>query len=147
MNRFRAAYGSSPLNLLALLGCLALSGAAVLQIARGPGALRIALWFLGAVIAHDLLLYPLYLVADRSLGAAVRRRRAAPGSVNWVRVPALLSGLLLLIFWPVITRHSEGTYAFASTLSQDVFLVRYLAVVAALFLGSAVLFALTRRRA
>jgi hypothetical protein len=147
MSRFRAVYGSSPLHLLALLGCLALSAAAVRALGTGPPAVRTAVWFLAALLAHDLLLYPLYTLADRSLSAALLRRRAARGSVNWVRVPALLSGLLLLVFWPVVTRHSEGSYSYASGLSQDVFLTRYLLLTGALFLASALLFALTRTRA
>jgi hypothetical protein len=73
-----------------------------------------------------------------------RRGGAAGGAVNWLRVPTLLSGLLLLVFWPVVTSHSEGSYRFASGLSQDVFLARYLAIVATLFLGSGLLFALLR---
>ena len=146
MRAFRSAYGSSPLHLLALLGCLALSGTVVLRVLDGPQGIRIAVWFLGAVLAHDLVLYPLYALADRSLGGALRRRRSAPGSINWVRVPALLSGLLLLLFWPVITQHSEASFQFASGLDQDVYLARYLAIVAVLFGGSALLFALTRRR-
>lgn len=140
MRTFRTAYGASPLHLLALLGCLALSGAVVLRVLDGPAWVRIGAWFLGAVIAHDLVLYPLYALADRTLV------RVAPGSVNWVRVPALLSGLLLLMFWPVITRHSEPAYRTASGLDQDVYLARYLLVVAALFGGSALLYVLRRRR-
>jgi hypothetical protein len=142
----RAVYGSSPLHLLALLGCLALSGYAVLRVLDGPAPARIAVWFLGALVAHDFVLYPLYALADRSLSGALRRRRAAPGSVNWVRVPALLSGLLLLVFWPVITQHSEPAYRTASGLDQDPYLARYLLIVAVLFGGSALLFAVTRRR-
>ena len=146
MRAFRRLYGSSPLHLLTLLGCLALSGVAALELSRAPAPLRIGLWFLGAVLLHDLVLYPLYALADRSLGAALRRRRTARGSVNWVRVPALLSGLLLLLFWPVITQHSEGPYSYASSLDQDAFLRRYLLITAALFLGSALLFAASRVR-
>ena len=146
MKAFRALYGSSPLHLLTLLGCLALTAVAVLELSRGPSPVRIGLWFLGAVLLHDLALYPLYMLADRSVGTALRRRRAARGSVNWVRVPALLSGLLLLMFWPVITQHSEGSYSYASGLDQDVYLRRYLLITGALFLGSAVLFAASRVR-
>lgn len=141
MRLLRAVYGGSPLQLLAVVGCLALSGAAVLQVVHSSSLVRIGLWFLGAVVVHDFVLYPLYTAVDRLAGAAL-----PGGAVNWLRVPALLSGLLLLIFWPVITRHSEGSYRFASGLSQDVFLARYLAIVAGLFLGSGLLLALTRLR-
>lgn len=137
----RRLYGSSVLHLLAVLGCLALAGAAVVAVVGGPGALKIGLWFLGAVLLHDLVLFPLYAAADRGASAVLPR-----GSVNWVRVPTLLSGLLLLMFWPVITQHSEPSFRYASGLTEDVYLVRYLLVVAVLYLGSAALFGVTRLR-
>ena len=141
MSRLRAVYGDGPLHLLALLGCLALAGYAALRVGGGPTPVRIALWFAAAVLVHDLVLFPLYALADRSFGALLSRRRSARGSVNWVRVPALLSGLLLLLFWPIITSHSEPSLAFASGLDTDAYLQRYLLIVAALFGGSALLFA------
>ena len=115
---------------------------AVREIALGPAPLRIALWFGGAVLLHDLVLYPLYTALDRGAGRVLGR-----SAVNFVRVPALLSGLLLLLFWPVITQHSEGSYSFASGLDQDVYLGRYLAVTAALFGASGLLYLLRRGRA
>lgn len=151
--RFRRAYGGSPLELLALLGCFALAGYAALQVSRGPLPVRTAVWFVGAVLLHDLVLFPLYALADRSLLALFQRGdRSGPASnaVNYVRLPALLSGLLLLVFAPVILRHSEGAYRAASGLDQSPYLGRWLALSAALFLGSAVLYAVrsgARRRA
>jgi len=148
MRAFAKSYGSSPLHLLALLGCFALAGAAALRVADDPSRLRYLAWFLGAVVLHDLVLFPLYALLDRSAGALVRRRRSpAPGSVNYVRAPALLSGLLLLVFWPVISRHSEEAYSVASGLDQSGFLGRWLLITAVLFLGSALLYALRGRRA
>lgn len=146
MRGFRSAYGGSPLHLLSMLGCFALAGVAALQLADSPAFLRIVVWFVGAALVHDLLLYPLYMLADRSAQAGLARAGGGPGSVNWVRVPTLLSGLLLLLFWPVITQHSEGAYRRASGLTLDPYLERYLAITGALYLGSALLFALTRRR-
>ncbi|MCU1691226.1 MAG: Lipoprotein [Frankiales bacterium] len=138
---FRLLYGSSVLHVLAVAGCLALAGAAVVAVADGSSALRIGAWFLGAVLLHDLVLFPLYAAADRVASSVLPR-----GSVNWVRVPTLLSGLLLLVFWPVITQHSEESFRFASSRDQDVYLTRYLVLVAALFLGSALLYGVTRLR-
>ena len=148
MRAFARTYGSSPLHLLALLASMALAAAAALRVADDPARLRYLAWFLGAVVLHDLVLFPLYALLDRSAGALVRRRRApAPGSVNHVRVPALLSGLLLLVFWPVIFRHSEDAYGTASGLDQQPYLLRWLLLSAVLFLGSAVLYAVRGRRA
>ena len=147
MTRFRRAYGGSPLELLALLGCFALAGYAALQVTRGPLPVRTAVWFVGAVLAHELVLFPLYALADRSLLALFRRggRGGAPGNaVNYLRLPALLSGLLLLVFAPVILRRSEVAYQAASGLDQSPYLGRWLAISAGLFLGSAVLYAVRR---
>lgn len=151
MTAMRRAYGAGPLHLLALLGCFALAGAAALHIADDPLRLRYLAWFVGAVVAHDLVLYPLYALLDRSLTAALPGRRAAApsrsaGSVNYVRVPALLSGLLLLVFGPVILRHSQAAYGAASGLDSGVFLGRWLLISGALFLASALLYALRGRR-
>lgn len=145
---FARAYGAGPLHLLALLACFALAGAAVQHVSHDPLRLRYAVWFVGAAVAHDLLLFPLYALLDRSAGSLLRRRRRVPpsGSVNFVRVPALLSGLLLLVFAPVILRRSQGAYGVASGLDQHVFLGRWLAVTGVLFLASAVLYALRGRR-
>ena len=151
--RFRRAYGGSPLELLALLGCFALTGYAALQVSRGPLPVRTAVWFVGAILLHDLVLFPLYALADRSLLALFHRGSrdgVASNAVNYVRLPALLSGLLLLVFSPVILRRSEEAYRAASGLDQSPYLGRWLAISAGLFLGSAVLYAArsgSRRRA
>ncbi len=93
------------------------------------------------------MLFPLYALLDRSAGSLLhRRRRPAPGSVNYVRVPALLSGLLLLVFSPVILQRSEPAYGAATGLDQDPYLGRWLAISGTLFLVSAVLYALRGRR-
>ena len=139
-------YGASPLHLLALLACFGLAGyAAARLIPSRP--LSVTAWFLGAVIGHDLLLMPLYSLADRSVMAAVRHRNpqlpVAPW-INYVRVPAALSGLLLLVWFPLILR-LRSPYHASTTLSADPYLWHWLAVTGALFLLSAVAFALRLR--
>lgn len=146
MTAFRRAFGGGPLELAALLACFALAGAAALQVADDPLRWRYLAWFLGAVVAHDLLLFPLYALLDRSAGRLIRRgRRGTPGDVNYVRVPALLSGLLLLVAAPVILQRSEGAFFAASGLDEDPYLGRWLAITGVLFLASAVLYALRGR--
>jgi hypothetical protein len=139
-------YGASPLHLLALLACFGLAGyAAARLIPSRP--LSVIAWFLGAVIGHDLLLMPLYSLADRSVMAAVRHRNpqspVAPW-INYVRVPAALSGLLLLVWFPLILR-LRSPYHASTTLSADPYAWHWLAVTGALFLLSAVAFALRLR--
>lgn len=140
-------YGASPLHLLALLACFGLAGyAAARLVSSHPVA--VVVWFLGAVIGHDLLLMPLYSLADRSAMAAVRHREPqlpATPWINYVRVPAALSGLLLLVWFPLILR-LQSSYHASTTLSADPYVWHWLAVTGALFLLSAVAFALRLRR-
>jgi hypothetical protein len=144
MARFRRWYGAGPLHLLALAGCFALAAYAAIRLfAYEP--LRVAIWFVGAAVVHDLVLFPLYSSADRAAqetAADVSRGPAAPG-VNYVRFPAFLSLLLFLVWLPAILGLVD--YFDASTgLDGSVFLPRWLLITAALFAGSAVVWAVHR---
>ncbi|MGI9032434.1 MAG: hypothetical protein DLM65_11485 [Candidatus Aeolococcus gillhamiae] len=143
--RLRARYGAGPLHLLSLLASFGLVGYVVVQARRGPLPLRMLGWFVGAVVAHDLVLYPLHALADRGVGALAHRRGDAPTpAVNYVRLPAAMSGLLLLMFWPLITGHSQRTYHFASGLDTSVYLGRWLGLSGLAFAVSAVLYVVRR---
>ncbi len=111
MRRLLRWYGANPLHLLAFLGSFALAGYAAARLVPSR-PLGVAAWFLGAVIGHDLLLMPLYSLADKSAAAAIRHRAAQLPAVPWInylRVPAALSALLLLVWFPLILRRSCGT--------------------------------------
>ncbi|MQY15467.1 hypothetical protein SRB5_56490 [Streptomyces sp. RB5] len=95
----------------------------------------VALWFVGAAVLHDLVLFPLYSALDR---AVVRKS-------NYVRVPAYLSGLLLIVFFPLVFRLSPG-YESASLRSADGYLFNWLGLTGALFALSALLYAVRARR-
>ena len=59
--------------------------------ARAVPPVGVAVWFIGAVIGHDLVLMPLYSMADRSVMAAIRHRAPQLPAVPWInylRVPA-----------------------------------------------------------
>jgi hypothetical protein len=147
MRRQLRSYGASPLHLLALLACFGLAGYAAVRLASSH-PVAVAAWFLGAVIGHDLLLMPLYALADRSAMAALRHREPqlpATPWINYLRVPAALSGLLLLVWFPLILR-LRSPYHASTTLSADPYLWHWLAVTGTLFLLSAVAFALRLRR-
>ncbi|MEP6462338.1 MAG: hypothetical protein ABJC62_02755 [Frankiaceae bacterium] len=146
MSRLLRWYGAGPLHLLALLASLSLAGYAVLQFST-TRPLAVAVWFVGAAVAHDVLLLPLYAVADRSLMAVWRRTRPGRPPVAWmnyVRVPAVLSGLLLLVWFPSIFRLSS-VYRSSTGLSSAGYLARWLLVTAALFAGSALALAVRMR--
>ena len=152
--RWRRLYGDNPLHLLALVGCFALAGYAVSFAAATPTPLSLLAWFAGAVIGHDLVLFPLYALADRSLLLArSARRRRGTGSrrvrvaaTNYIRVPVLGAGLLLVVFFPSISAQGEQAYTAASGLSMAPYLDRWLLITAALFLISATLYALQLAR-
>ena len=60
-------YGANPLHLLALLAAFALAGYAVHAVMAAGEWAGFAAWFAVAIIGHDLLLFPLYSLADLSL--------------------------------------------------------------------------------
>lgn len=135
----------SPRQLLLLACSFALVGYAGARLLEGDW-FGVALWFVGAAVLHDLVLLPLYAMADRTavraLGAVGRREWAM-----YVRVPAVLSGLLLLVWFPLISGQVAGRYRSATGLSADGFLVRWLLITVVLFGGSALLLVLRLRRA
>ena len=152
--RFTAFYGSNPLHLLGTIAAWALAGYVVTLL--GPQALwnpkvwwqSIAVWFLAAIIAHDLVLFPLYALADRSFTgalAAVRGRWTGPSPrvspLNYLRVPTLAAGLSLLLFFPGIIQQGQFSYIAATGQNQQPFFGRWLLLVAALYGLSALAYA------
>jgi hypothetical protein len=124
----KARYGASPLHLLAHLAVLPLVAWALLQVIDRPDAMRIFVWLALSAVIHDFVLLPFYSVLDRA------GQRAAPGpAINYVRVPALLSGLLLLVYFPAISGKGEPSFSRVSGLTYDGYLERWLLITAALF--------------
>jgi hypothetical protein len=144
MRRPRIPVGS-PLQLLLLACSFALAAYAGVRLLDGDW-FGVALWLVGAALLHDLVLLPVYAVLDRALvrglGAAGRR-----AWVMYVRVPAALSGLLLLVWFPLISGMVDRRYRSATGLSPDGFAARWLLITAVLFAGSALLLALRLRSA
>jgi hypothetical protein len=139
-------YGASPLHLLTMLGSFALAAYAAFQF-LSLNVIGIAAWFAAAVIGHDLLLLPLYTLADRSATAVFRHvppKLPAVQWINYLRVPTALAGMLLLIWFPLIFRLPRGFPA-STTLSLNPYLWHWLGVTGALFLLSATALALRLR--
>ncbi|MER6330223.1 hypothetical protein [Streptomyces sp. NPDC001034] len=134
----------SPFPLLLLACSFALAAYAGVRLFAGD-RLAVALWIVGAALLHDLVLLPLYSVADRTLVRgldAVGRRAWTP----YVRVPAALSGLLLLVWFPLISGRAAERYRLTTGLSPDGFAARWLLITAVLFGGSASLLVWRVRR-
>lgn len=139
----RRRYGASPLHLLAHLALLPLAGWALLQILQLNTARTILLWFLGAVILHDLVLLPAYSALDRAA------ERATGSAINYVRVPAGIWLLLGLVFYPVIAGRGDAAFHRVSGLHFEGYLGRWLLAGAVLFSISGIAYtarAASRRR-
>lgn len=127
--------GASPTHLVLLVAYLGLAAYAAFFLLGDPALLRMLVWFAGAALVHDLVLFPLYAGADRVLVGLLPGPR-----VNYVRVPALGAGLTFLMFWPGIVRQGEVTHLAATGLDQAPYLGRWLALSAALFGVSAFIY-------
>ncbi|MGP4014815.1 hypothetical protein [Saccharopolyspora sp. 5N708] len=144
--RWTRCYGAGPLHLVVLLGCFALTGYVFWQLLAEPLLVRILVWFAAAIILHDLVFFPLYALGDRALTSAVHRSRSTPrprvSPVNYIRVPILAAGLLLLLFLPGIIQQGAPTYLAATGQTQAPFLARWLLITLGLFAASALLYAI-----
>jgi hypothetical protein len=151
MSRLRAAYGASSLHLLAAIAGFAIAGYAFFRIVDNPSALGTIAWFAGAIVAHDLIAFPVYsglnLIASRGLGADAGRPPRLVPVLNHVRIPAFLAALPLLVFFPEILGLDSRNYERDTGLGTGVFLDRWLGLCAVLFLGSALIYAVRLRRA
>jgi hypothetical protein len=151
MGRFRRHYGAGPLHLMSLLACFAFAGYIVSLIHQAGHWERILVWLVAAIVGHDIVLFPLYALADHSAGWFAARRHpdslpAVPW-INYVRVPAVMSALLLAVSFPLVLDLATPSYKAATGLTVAPYEGRYLLVVAVLFGASAVLYALRVGRA
>jgi hypothetical protein len=155
VDRFARIYGARPLHLLAMVACFALWGSVILV--AGPTTFlntdvwwqSIAVWFIGGAVLHDLVLFPLYAVADWSLRTGLRASKGLSldritdvPAINYVRLPVLGTGLTFLMFFPGIIEQGAVFYVNATGLTQEPFLGRWLLLVGAMFGTSAMAYAL-----
>jgi hypothetical protein len=144
---FKTRYGSNPAHLLLLLVAATVAGYAVVHWLQAPTPVRLLVWFAAALIGHDLILAPIYIGIDSLIVRAIagadpgpvisRWRRAA---INHVRFPLGLSVLLMIMWYPLIFKRSDGAYFRASGQHQDRYFGNWLLAVAGLFVGSLLIF-------
>lgn len=135
VEKVRRHYGEHPAHLLVLLASF---GIAV--IAFGPllndRPVAVASWFAGAAILHDGLFAAAYIGADAILVRLWRRRPGRVAWINFVRVPAAISAIMLIVYSPVIL--GKATSFEGKTLrSTDAYLGHWLTVTAVLAATSA----------
>ena len=146
---FRAAYGGHPAHLLLLLAAAAVAGYGVYHWIDAPMPIRLLIWFAAAVVIHDAIAFPIYAGLDRLLVRVVggqpvdhQLRHWRRAAVLHVRVPALLSLLLLIMWYPLILERSDPVYFAAAGQHQDRYLGNWLLAVAILFGASLVAYLL-----
>jgi hypothetical protein len=146
--RFRYEYGSGPLHLVAVTASFSLAGYALIQILDLPRGLDFVLWFAAAVVAHDLVLLPVYSLMAAIAYRALDVSRGEPlrvAAINHLRIPAMLSGLALLVWFPLILGLSDR-YERATALGIEPYFGRWLLLTGIAFGLSAIAFALRVRR-
>lgn len=140
MRTFIRRYGAHPRHLLLLIGCFVVAGYAALKMIDSR-PVAVLVWFVGAAVVHDFVLLPLCGLVDRGMRSIRRRTDEHPraNAVNYLRFPAVISGILLLVYLPSIARLSSE-YTSLTALSASGYLLRWLAVTGVLFLLSGIAF-------
>jgi len=152
IDSFRRRYGENPWHLIAHIAGFAIAAYAIVQLLGQKHWINWLAWFLAAALLHDLVLLPLYSAFDR-IGTAVTRRVHVrlPGGgdpsdpahvplINHVRAPALISGMLLLIYFPLILGPGDAGYLSATGHHPSGYLRNWLLITLALFAGSALIY-------
>ena len=150
-HKFRRRYGASPLHLAAHLLGFAIVALALARIFSGGDVKELLLWYLGFAIAHDLIFVPAYAGLDRLFRATTARlplrTHTGPPVINHVRTPAVISALLLIIYFPLISRRNDAWYFALSGHHLTDYLRNWLLITAVLFLGSGLIYAARAVRA
>jgi hypothetical protein len=142
----RDRYGDRPLHLIAVVISFGIAGYAFLQIAGNPGPVSFAVFFVGAILAHDLIAFPIYSSLNAVAGRAARTVALGPATINYLRVPGLLSGFALIAWFPLILALDSGNYESSTGTSPPDYLGRWLALTALLYAASGIVYALRSRR-
>jgi hypothetical protein len=151
LGHFRRRYGGSPLHLAGHLVVFAIALFAIWRIASAQSVVKLIALYIGFAIAHDLIFLPAYSGVDRVMRAALAKlpigRSDSVPAVNHIRAPALISGLLLIIYAPMISGRDAHGYLFSSGHPVEGYLRNWLVISIGLFLGSALIYALRVGRA
>jgi hypothetical protein len=105
----------------------AIFGWVVLQLLDARENFNILAWFVLSIVLHDLALWPFYTTVDRVMSRV---------KASAFRVPAALSGLLLLLFFPSIIGRNDASFARVAGEEPTGYLERWLIVTAVLFAGA-----------
>lgn len=146
MSWLRRIYGGSPLHLvghLVLIGVAAYVLSIMFRPEFAPQPWNLVLWLLGGAVLHDLVVLPAYSAVN---AGAARGWGSRPG-LNYVRVPLILSLVLLLVFFPRITNQQPQNFERALGYAPPDYFARWLLITGVLFAGSLIVWLVRRWRA
>lgn len=104
---------SGVVRVAAHLAAIAIAAFAVSRVLApaSTGDVNFIVWIVGGALLHDLVLLPLYSLSDLVMRLVIAdhplRRRPA---VNYLRAPALISLVLLLVYAPTILDRNPGNF-------------------------------------
>lgn len=137
-------YGEGPSHLVAAAIGLSIATYGLWRIIEVLDPWQVLPWLLGAAIFHDAVLLPVYsAIGLVAYGIArlglVEQPRA--DLFNHIRVPAVISGLLLAVWFPLILELNPSGYEGAVGQTTEAYMGRWLTLTAGLFAVSLVIYA------
>jgi hypothetical protein len=151
LGHFRRRYGASPLHLAGHAAVFGIAAFAIDRISSAGGLMQVVALYIGFAIAHDLIFLPAYAGLDRVARMGLARLSARWSvkvpAINHIRAPALISGLLLIMYLPLISGRADHAYFAESGHHLEGYLRNWLLISAVLFLGSSLIYAFRVRRA
>ena len=136
MATFRRVYGAHPMHLAAAVLSIGLAVIALPKMLDAGPMMNVTIWLVGVIALHDLVFVPAYSAIDR-----VITRATGVASINYLRAPSIIAGLLLVVYFPLITGLATG-YQNATGHGTGPYLWRWLAITGALFAMSGAIYAL-----
>lgn len=142
ISAFRRRYGATPLHLVGHLVALAITVYAFTFMLDPTFThpVNLLVYFVGGALVHDLVFLPIYTVLD----AIVRSRdhhRLRVRSINHLRVPAIMSAVMFVVYWPQIIGHGSENYVADAGHAPPDFAVRWLLITVGLFAVSGAAYA------
>jgi len=145
MTTLRRRYGASAFHLAGHVAALAIIAYALSQVLdpRLSRPANLVAWLVGGAILHDLVLLPGYTMADRTARRLLGGRgRLNTTALNHLRFPAVVSGVLFLVYFPLILVRADGNYARTTGRHVEGYALRWALITAGLFALSGVVYAI-----
>ena len=146
IRHFKKAYGGSPLHLLGHLTLVVIAAVVLWQMFGAkvaPQPWNLVFWLAGGLVLHDFVFLPLYSVFNRAIQVPLMTKfgtlRVQP--LNYLRVPFVLSAVLMIVFFPRILDRQPQNFENALGHPPPDYFIRWVWVTVALFAVAALLYA------